>query len=94
MGYLVNNVLSALVVDADLDLKGYDILKNKLLITEDKVHVKIWDVSTAVYLQNFSIAGQEVTPQGMFFKPDGTKMYVIGQTGDDVNEYDIGTILS
>ena len=50
-----------------------------------------WDVSSATYLQNFSVAAQEATPQGIFFKPDGLKMYVIGNTGDDVNEYDLST---
>jgi len=50
-----------------------------------------WDISTASYLQNFSIAAQETTPTGIFFKPDGTKMYVIGSVGDDVNEYDLST---
>ncbi len=50
-----------------------------------------WDISTASYLQNFSVAAQEAAPQGIFFKPDGTKMYVIGNTGDDVNEYDLST---
>ena len=50
-----------------------------------------WDVSTASYLQNFSVSGQETSPEGMFFKPDGTKMYVIGSSGDDVNEYNLST---
>jgi len=50
-----------------------------------------WDVSTASYLQNFSVSAQESSPTGLFFKPDGTKMYVPGNTGDDVNEYDLGT---
>jgi DNA-binding beta-propeller fold protein YncE len=50
-----------------------------------------WDISTASYLQNFSVAAQEISPTGIFFKPDGTKMYVIGSTGDDVNEYDLST---
>ena len=49
-----------------------------------------WDVSSAVYLQNFSVAVQETAPTGLFFSPTGLKMYVIGQTGDDVNEYDLG----
>ena len=50
-----------------------------------------WDVSTAVFSQLFSVAAQEAAPSGIFFKPDGTKMYVIGTTGDDVNEYDLST---
>jgi len=51
-----------------------------------------WDISTASYLQNFSVASQETNPIGIFFKPDGLKMYVIGSIGDDVNEYDLGTV--
>ncbi len=50
-----------------------------------------WDISTASFLQLFSVAAQELVPTGVFFKPDGTKMYVIGSTGDDVNEYDLST---
>jgi DNA-binding beta-propeller fold protein YncE len=50
-----------------------------------------WDITTSSYLQNFSVAAQETTPTGVFFKPDGTKMYVIGSGGDDVNEYDLST---
>ncbi len=50
-----------------------------------------WDVSSASYLQNFSVAAQENSPTGIFFKPDGTKMYILGNGGDDVNEYSIGT---
>ena len=50
-----------------------------------------WDISTASYAQNFSVAAQETAPWGLFFKSDGTKMYVVGSTGDDVNEYDLST---
>lgn len=50
-----------------------------------------WDVSTASFLQNFSVSAQESEPTGLFFRPDGLKMYVSGTTGDDVNEYDLST---
>ena len=50
-----------------------------------------WDVSTASYSQSFSVATEETAPNGLTFKPDGTKMYVIGIIGDDVNEYDLST---
>ena len=50
-----------------------------------------WNISTASFFQLFSVASQELTPQGVFFKPDGTKMYVIGTTGDDINEYNLST---
>ena len=50
-----------------------------------------WDVSTASYLQSFSVAAQETTPTGLTFRPDGTKMYVLGLVGQDVNEYNLST---
>ena len=50
-----------------------------------------WNVSTAVFLQNFSVAAQDTSPTGVFFKPDGLKMYVLGATGVDVNEYTLST---
>jgi DNA-binding beta-propeller fold protein YncE len=50
-----------------------------------------WDISTTSFLQLKSISAQETFPQGLFFKPDGTKMYVIGNNGDDVNEYSLST---
>ena len=50
-----------------------------------------WDISTASYLQNFSISAQETAPQALWFKGDGAKMYVTGAAGDDVNEYDLST---
>jgi len=50
-----------------------------------------WNISTASYIQSFSVASQETGPSGVFFKTDGTKMYVIGISGDDVNEYDLST---
>ena len=50
-----------------------------------------WDVSSASYLQLFSVASQELSPGGLFFKPDGLKMYVCGNTNDNINEYDLST---
>ena len=50
-----------------------------------------WNVSTASFLQNFSVAAQETTPTSVFFKPDGLKMYVLGASGDAVYEYDLST---
>ena len=47
-----------------------------------------WNISTASYLQSFSVATQETRPQDIFFKPDGLKMYVIGDAGGSVYEYD------
>ena len=50
-----------------------------------------FDLATATYLQNFSVAAQESSPYGVEFSTDGTKMYVVGITGDDVNQYSLST---
>jgi sugar lactone lactonase YvrE len=49
-----------------------------------------WDISTATYTQIFSIAGQEVTPNDIYFRPNGDKMYIVGNTGDAVFQYTTG----
>jgi DNA-binding beta-propeller fold protein YncE len=63
--------------------------------TSDSVHEYdlsiAWDISTATFLQSENIAAQEALPQALRFKPDGTKMYILGTQGDDVNEYDLST---
>ena len=48
-------------------------------------------VSAATYVDGFSISNEEFTPQGFRFNNDGTKMFVIGSNGDDVNEYTLST---
>lgn len=50
-----------------------------------------WEISTASYVQGFSVAGQEATPTGLFFKSDGTKMFICGTAGDGVDEYSLST---
>jgi DNA-binding beta-propeller fold protein YncE len=51
-----------------------------------------WDVSTASYDSvSFSVNGQDTDPQGLFFKPDGTKVYVIGRINDTVFQYSLST---
>jgi hypothetical protein len=50
-----------------------------------------WNISTAQLLQSFSVNAQDTSPRGLFFKPDGLKMYVVGDAGVDVNEYNLST---
>jgi hypothetical protein len=50
-----------------------------------------WDISTASLFQSFSVSGQETTPHGISFSSDGTRMFIVGQTGDDVNQYALST---
>ena len=50
-----------------------------------------FDVSTAAYSQSFSIASQDGSPQGVAFNSTGTKMFIVGEDGNDVNEYTLST---
>jgi len=51
-----------------------------------------FDISTASYAsKSFSVTSQESSPTGLWFKPDGTVMYVIGTSSDTVFQYTLGT---
>ena len=50
-----------------------------------------FDVSTASYTRVFSVSSEDTNPQGISFNNDGTKMFVVGDTGDDMNEYSLST---
>ena len=51
-----------------------------------------WDVSTASYdSKSLDVALRDTAPQGVAFKTDGTKMYLLGNSGDDLNEYNLST---
>ena len=43
--------------------------------------------STVSFVDRFDISSQDTTPQGIAFNNDGTKIFVMGNTGDDINEY-------
>jgi len=51
-----------------------------------------WDISTASYAsKSFSVTAQETAPLGIWFKSDGTEMYVVGSTSDSVFQYTLST---
>jgi len=51
-----------------------------------------WDTTTATYAsKSVSILAQDGSPRGIFFKPDGTKMYHVGSDNDNAYEYDLST---
>jgi len=51
-----------------------------------------WDVSTASYDSiSFSVISQEISPTGLFFKSDGTKFYIVGNSSDKVHQYSCST---
>lgn len=54
-----------------------------------------YDLSTASFssptTEVFSVANEDGTPKGIYFKDDGTRMFVVGGAGDEINEYHLST---
>lgn len=51
-----------------------------------------WAVNTLSYdSKSYVTTGYENNPTDVTFKPDGTKMYVIGRDGDEINEFTLST---
>ena len=50
-----------------------------------------FDVSTASYVDSFSIADDEDQATGIAFNSAGTKMFIVGAAGDEVNVYKLST---
>ena len=50
-----------------------------------------WDVTDTFEANSNSLTTQDTAPKGIFMKPDGTKMYYIGDTGNAIYEYDLST---
>ena len=50
-----------------------------------------FDVSSTVTLVDCASVSEEGQPDELEFSPDGTKMFVVGESGDDINEYTLST---
>jgi len=50
-----------------------------------------WDITTSTFLQQFSVTPQETAISALDFNDDGTRMYILGTTGDDITEYRLST---
>lgn len=50
-----------------------------------------FDISTASFVDSFSVNAQETAPFGLAFNNDGTKMYICGNLTDSVLQYSMGT---
>jgi DNA-binding beta-propeller fold protein YncE len=48
-------------------------------------------VKNDAVVRSFSVSSQDSAPRDIFFKPDGTKMYVVGSTNDRVYSYTLST---
>ena len=49
-----------------------------------------WDISTKTLNNTLDISSQETTPHDITFKPDGLKMFIVGNT-DNIFEYTLST---
>jgi len=58
---------------------------------EEYILTSPFDVSTAVFADAFNVRSQEQVPNGIWFDPSGTKMFILGSDGDDVNVYKLET---
>ena len=50
-----------------------------------------FDLSTATLKSRFDVSGQETSPNTLLFNGDGTKMFLLGRAGNDVNVYTLST---
>ncbi|MCH8945760.1 MAG: beta-propeller fold lactonase family protein, partial [Nanoarchaeota archaeon] len=50
-----------------------------------------FNVSTGIFVDNFSVSEQDTIPTGMAFNNDGTKIYVVGESNDFIHEYNLST---
>ena len=48
-----------------------------------------WDVTSASNVQTFVTSAFENSPEGLDFKPDGKRLYVVGSQGDDIHEINL-----
>lgn len=49
--------------------------------------MKAWDITTAVYVQSFDYGGILTGGKGLFFKYDGSRMYIISEISDNIYEF-------
>jgi sugar lactone lactonase YvrE len=50
-----------------------------------------WDLTTADLGDYVYVGAYEAAPEGLVLKSDGTKMYVVGSSGDEVNQFSLST---
>jgi hypothetical protein len=50
-----------------------------------------WDVNTGVFANSLSVSGYSTTPTGLFFKSDGTKLFVVDSIINTVFTIDLST---
>ena len=76
MKYIIRFILALLIFNLTFAKEGHAALSNN-------------DQATPLFVQLFSVSDEEAKPRGITFNNDGSKMYIVGEDGDDVNEYNL-----
>lgn len=50
-----------------------------------------WDTSTATHVRDADVSGIDGSPVGLFFRPDGRRMYFVGNANDRIYEINLAT---
>ena len=50
-----------------------------------------WDITSASYSQSFSVSTEDSSPQDLYFKADGTEVYIVGISSDKIHQYSLST---
>jgi len=70
--------------------KMYIVGNSSKVITQNSLS-RPWDVSTATYDGIiFNASNQDLVIEAVFFKPDGTEMYILGNTNNMIYQYSLG----
>jgi len=75
-----------------LPLLSHDIWRNDAgggFVLHDTIPIDPtgWDEQTLSFVQSSDIGAQDLNAFGVYIKPDGTRMFVVGDDGNDINEY-------
>ena len=100
-GYLWNNIPDFSVVSQDIypvcvtfkpdGTKMYMVGQDNATIYQYSLSTPC-DMSTAHYDSvSFSVSSEDSSPNGVTFKSDGSKMYVVGDSGNSVYQYSLST---
>jgi len=63
-------------------------------VTEAGAPVQVvgqFDLSNASFAQAFDVSSQDTSPTGLAFKPDGSRLYVAGDSSETINQYSLST---
>lgn len=97
--------ISSISFSRDIDISGQGLSPSGVFLRDDGLKAYVsdfndtevneydlsvaWDITSALFLQLLDVSTEEATPQDLFLKSDGTKLFIVGSGGDEVNEYDL-----